>query len=145
MLLKRQVWSECFRQPFELLGRNRFHVQRYCVQEKCQVALAFSVGGLDGSLTQIFSYLQNWGIPSALSDLTLVLFFRELARKTVFSTMRLKGASQEGKELKPPPFKIVVIWTIRDFRSSNLRTRQGFCPRVLQLRKRTDVFRRPDR
>jgi len=39
---------------------------------KCRHGL--SVGGLDGSLPQIFSSLQNLGIPSALSDLTLALF-----------------------------------------------------------------------
>ena len=33
-----------------------------------------SAGGLDGSLPQIFSFLQNWGIPSALSGLILALF-----------------------------------------------------------------------
>ncbi|KAB4164015.1 hypothetical protein GAQ27_12820 [Bacteroides uniformis] len=33
-----------------------------------------SAGGLDGSLPQIFSSLQNWGIPSALSGLILALF-----------------------------------------------------------------------
>lgn len=36
------------------------------------MTLALSVGGLDGSLPQIFSYLKNLGIPSAFSDFTLV-------------------------------------------------------------------------
>ena len=50
------------------------YVQRYCGLEKRQVTLALSVGGLDGSLPQIFSYLKNLGIPSASSDFTLVFF-----------------------------------------------------------------------
>ena len=73
------------------------------------MSLTLSVGGLDGSLPQIFPFLQNLGIPSALSDLTLALspFTSAVwpARKTVFPTTRLKGASQEGKELKPPNLK----------------------------------------
>lgn len=50
------------------------YVQRYCGLEKRQVTLALSVGGLDGSLPQIFSCLKNLGIPSAFSDFTLVFF-----------------------------------------------------------------------
>ena len=50
------------------------YVQRYCGLKKRQVTLALSVGGLDGSLPQIFSYLKNLGIPSAFSDFTLVFF-----------------------------------------------------------------------
>jgi len=49
------------------------YVQRYCGLKR-QVTLALSVGGLDGSLPQIFSYLKNLGIPSAFSDFTLVFF-----------------------------------------------------------------------
>jgi hypothetical protein len=48
-------------------------VQRYCGQEERQVPLSLSVGGFAGSLPQIFPFLQNLGIPSALSDLTLAL------------------------------------------------------------------------
>lgn len=36
------------------------YVQRYCGLEKRQVTLALSVGGLDGSLPQIFSCLKIW-------------------------------------------------------------------------------------
>ncbi|KAB6155082.1 hypothetical protein GAZ09_00445 [Phocaeicola vulgatus] len=50
-----------------------YYVQSYYGQEEHQVPLSFSVGGLAGSLPQIFSYLQNLGIPSALSDLILAL------------------------------------------------------------------------
>ena len=56
-----------------LLARYRYYVQNYYGQEEHQVPLSFSVGGLAGSLPQIFSYLQNLGIPSALSDLILAL------------------------------------------------------------------------
>ena len=69
------------------------------------MALAFSVGGLDGNLPQIFSFLQNWGIPSALSDLTLVLFSLlstiEFRMKNGFPDQEAQRASQEGKELIP--------------------------------------------
>ena len=47
-----------------------------------------SVGELDGSLPQIFSYFKNLGIPSAFSDFTLVFFSLwsavTNAHKTVF-------------------------------------------------------------
>ena len=44
------------------------YVQRYCGLEKRQVTLALSVGGLDGSLPQIFSYLKNLGIPDGFDS-----------------------------------------------------------------------------
>ena len=60
----------------------------YCGLEKRQVTLTLSVGGLDGSLPQIFSCLKNLGIPSAFSDFTLVFFSLwsavTNAHKTVF-------------------------------------------------------------
>lgn len=96
-------------------------MQSYCGQGERQVSLALSVGGLDGSLPQIFPFLQNLGIPSALSDLTLALspFTSAVrpARKTVFPTTRLKGASQEGKELKPP--------NLKDYASKKMTIEQG--------------------
>ncbi len=56
-----------------LLVQRRFPMQRYCGLKERQVPLAFSVGEFAGSLPQIFLFLQNLGIPSALSDLTLTL------------------------------------------------------------------------
>lgn len=57
------------------------------------MTLALSVGGLDGSLPQIFSYLKNLGIPSAFSDFTLVFFSLWSAvtdaHKTFFPAMKL--------------------------------------------------------
>ena len=77
-------------------------MQSYCGLEKRQVTLALSVGGLDGSLPQIFSYLKNLGIPSAFSDFTLVLFSLWSAvvnaHKTVFSGYEAQWALPEGKE-----------------------------------------------
>lgn len=68
------MWEYFLRNLFEPFSQNRFVMQRYCGQEKCQVSLAFSVGGFDGSLPQIFSFPKNWDISSALSNLTLALF-----------------------------------------------------------------------
>ena len=66
---------ELFLAAFGLLGRVRFTVQNYCGREKCQAPpWAFGWRALDGSLPQIFSSLQNWGIPSVLSGLILALF-----------------------------------------------------------------------
>ena len=80
------------------------YVQRYCGLEKRQVTLALSVGGLDGSLPQIFSCLKNLGIPSAFSDFTLVFFSLwsavTNAHKTVFPDYEAQRALLEGKELE---------------------------------------------
>ena len=65
---------EFFLATFGHLGRVRFIVQNYCGQKKCKHRHGLSAGGLDGSLPQIFSFFQNWGIPSALSGLILALF-----------------------------------------------------------------------
>jgi len=74
---------------------------------KCRHGL--SVGGLDGSLPQIFSSLQNLGIPSALSDLTLALFPSKsavmAARKTVLPTTKPERTSQKGKRIEIKTFK----------------------------------------
>jgi hypothetical protein len=79
-------------------------VQRYCGLEKRQVTLALSVGGLDGSLPQIFSCLKNLGIPSAFSDFTLVFFSLwsavTNAHKTVYPGHEAQLALLEGKELE---------------------------------------------
>ena len=81
-----------------------FIVQRYCGQEKCQVALAFSAGGLDGSLPQIFSFLQNWGIPSVLSDCTLALFSllstMEFRTKNGFPDQEAQRSFTRGKRIE---------------------------------------------
>lgn len=66
----RRMWLD---NHLSLVVGSRFYVQSYCGQGERQVSLALSVGGLDGSLPQIFPFLQNLGIPSALSDLTLAL------------------------------------------------------------------------
>ena len=80
------------------------YVQRYCGLEKRQVTLALSVGGLDGSLPQIFSCLKNLGIPSAFSDFPLVFFSLwsavTNAHKTVFPDYEAQRALLEGKELE---------------------------------------------
>ena len=68
------------------------------------MTLALSVGGLDGSLPQIFSYLKNLGIPSAFSDFTLVFFSLwsavTNAHKTVYPGHEAQLALLEGKELE---------------------------------------------
>lgn len=73
---------------WSIIAETVSYVQRYCGLEKHQVTLTLSVGGLDGRLPQIFSYLKNLGIPSAFSDFTLVLFSLwsavVIAHKTVF-------------------------------------------------------------
>lgn len=85
-------------------GKTSYIVQRYCGQKKCQVSLTFSVGGLDGSLPQIFSYLQNWGIPSALSDLTLALFSllstMEFRTKNGFPDQEAQRSFTRGKRIE---------------------------------------------
>lgn len=69
-------WQNLYK-LFEDFGTSRpefhFSVQRYCGLEERQVPLSLSIGGFAGSLPQIFPSLQNLGIPSALSDLTLAL------------------------------------------------------------------------
>ena len=80
------------------------YVQRYCGLEKRQVTLMLSVGELDGSLPQIFSYLQNWGIPSALSDLTLALFSllsaRNFRTKNGFPDQEAQRSFTRGKRIE---------------------------------------------
>jgi hypothetical protein len=73
-------------------------VQSYYGQEEHQVPLSFSVGGLAGSLPQIFSYLQNLGIPSALSYPPFVRSVGN-ARKTVLPTKKLKKSFTKGKRI----------------------------------------------
>lgn len=60
-----------------------------------------SAGGLDGSLPQIFSFLQN-GVFRPHSSASYLPYSPlcpqwPFARKTVFPTKKLKGASQKGK------------------------------------------------
>lgn len=79
-----------------------FTVQRNCGQEERQVPLSLSAGGLAGSLPQIFTFLQNLGIPSTLSDLTLALSSLLSAvvishEKKVLPVRKLKRLQQKGK------------------------------------------------
>ncbi len=77
-----------------------------------------SVGELDGSLPQIFSYFKNLGIPSAFSDFPLVLFSIWSAvinaHKTVFPAMKLNEPFTEGKKMR---FKIIIKQPIKQFLS----------------------------
>ena len=80
-----------------------------------------SVGELDGSLPQIFSYFKNLGIPSAFSDFTLVLFSIWSAvinaHKTVFPAMKLNELYQREKNWN---FKIQVLCEQEEWVSNNL-------------------------
>ena len=86
------------------------YVQRYCGLEKRQVTLTLSVGGLDGSLPQIFSCLKNLGIPSAFSDFTLVFFSLwsavKMHIKRFIPAMKLNELYQREKNWN---FKIQVL------------------------------------
>jgi hypothetical protein len=87
-----------------LLGQDPFSRAKVLRTGGTSSDASLSVGGLAGSLPQIFSFFQNLGIPSALSDLTLalstLLSAGITARKTVLPTKKPKGFKQKGKVLK---------------------------------------------
>lgn len=94
----------------EYHSRNRFLCAKVLRTGETQMTLTVSVGGLDGSLPQIFSYLKNLGIPSAFSDFTLVFFslwsaFTN-AHKTVFPAMKLNALYWREKNRN---FKIQML------------------------------------
>ncbi|MCS2958124.1 hypothetical protein NXX53_15460 [Bacteroides salyersiae] len=86
------------------------------------MTLALSVGGLDGSLPQIFSYLKNLGIPSAFSDFTLVFFSLwsavTNAHKTVYPGHEASMSLYQRE--KNWNFKIQVLCEQEEWVSNNL-------------------------
>ena len=85
------------------LGREAFSCAKLLRPGGTSSAAMLAVGVLAGSLPQIFSYLQNLGIPSAPSDCTLALSLLmdavvEPHEKRPALPKKLNGASQEGKE-----------------------------------------------
>lgn len=97
------------------------YVQRYCGLEKRQVTLALSVGGLDGSLPQIFSYLKIWVF--RLHSLTSHLSFSPFSPqsrmhiKRFIPAMKLNELYQREKNWN---FKIQVLCEQEEWVSNNL-------------------------
>ena len=92
------------------------------------MTLALSVGGLDGSLPQIFSYLKNLGIPSAFSDFTLVFFSLwsavKMHIKRFIPAMKLNELYQREKNWN---FKIQILCEQEEWVSNNLLIFTDMC------------------